>query len=272
MGKLAVGHVSPMLLVTLRWLGVLLLLLVFARQTVQRDWHQLKHRLPYLFAMGALGFTGFNVLFYVSAHHTSALNIGILQGSIPVFALIGTLVVYGTRVTKLQVVGVIVTLLGVAVVATGGNLMILKDQALNFGDALMLLACCLYAGYAVALKGKPAVSPLSIFAILSVSAFLTSLPIVAYEASQQAIVWPTTQGAVVLLLIILLPSFVAQISFMRGVELIGPGRATIFTNLVPVFGSILAVLVLQEAFQGFHALSLLLVLAGIGLAELGKPR
>jgi len=88
-GRLAVGEISPMLLVTLRWLGVLLLMLAFAKRYVRQDWPTLRRHLPYLAAMGALGFTGFNALFYVAAHSTTAVNIGIIQGSMPMFVLLG---------------------------------------------------------------------------------------------------------------------------------------------------------------------------------------
>jgi drug/metabolite transporter (DMT)-like permease len=69
----------------------------------------------------------------------------------------------------------------------------------------------------------------------------------------------------------LFPSFLAQICFIEGVTLIGPGRAGIFVNLVPVFASILAVAILHEPFELFHALALVLVLGGIGLAEWARP-
>jgi drug/metabolite transporter (DMT)-like permease len=66
------------------------------------------------------------------------------------------------------------------------------------------------------------------------------------------------------------PSLLAQIFFLRGVELIGPGRAGLFVNLVPVFGALLAVAILGEPFRLFHALALGLVLGGIYLAEWGR--
>ncbi|MDH3537108.1 MAG: DMT family transporter, partial [Gammaproteobacteria bacterium] len=91
--RLAVGEISPMQLVTLRWLGVVLILLVFARQNIARDWPVLRRHLPFLGLMGSCGFTLFNALFYVAGHHTTAINIGILQGSIPVFVLLGSLLV-----------------------------------------------------------------------------------------------------------------------------------------------------------------------------------
>src|SRR5690606_20091971 len=121
-GRLAVGEVSPMALVTLRWLGAFALLLVFAQGRVRRDWPTLRRRLPFVAAMGALGFTVFTGMFYSAAHWTTAVNIGIIQGAIPVFVLIGAFAAYRMRVGWLQVAGVLVTMLGVAIVASGGEL------------------------------------------------------------------------------------------------------------------------------------------------------
>jgi len=71
----------------------------------------------------------------------------------------------------------------------------------------------------------------------------------------------------VVALIALFPSFVAQIGFMHGVRIIGPGRAGVFINLIPIFASLMAVTFLGESFQGYHAAALVLVLSGIWLAE-----
>lgn len=269
-GRLAVGEISPMLLVSLRWLGAVLLMLVFARQYVQRDWATLRRHLPYLAAMGALGFTAFNALFYIAAHHTTAVNIGIIQGSMPVFVLIGAFLAYRSPVTRLQMGGVALTMVGVVIVGTGGSLERLAALTINHGDVLMVIACTFYSGYAVGLRQRPAVSSLGLFTVIAGAAFIASVPLTITELALGKLQWPTLTGWVVVGLVTLFPSFLAQIFFMNGVALIGPGRAGVFINLVPVFASILAVLVLSEPFEGFHALALALVLSGIWLSERGK--
>ena len=269
-GRLAVGEISPMALVSLRWLGALGLLVAFAHAQVRRDWPVLRTRLPFVAAMGAIGFTVFNALFYLAAHWTTAVNIGIIQGSIPVFVLIGAFVAYRTRVAGLQVAGVLVAMLGVALVAAGGDLARLASLALNFGDVLMIAACVLYAGYTLGLSRRPLVSPLSLFTGMAAAAFVTSLPLALAEAALGRFQWPTPAGWLILGLVTLFPSFLAQISFIQGVALIGPSRAGVFVNLVPVFASILALLILQEPFRLFHAVALALVLGGIWLSEHGK--
>jgi drug/metabolite transporter (DMT)-like permease len=271
LGRLAVGEVSPMALVTLRWLGAFALLVAFAHAQVRRDWPEMRERLPFVAAMGAIGFTVFNALFYVAAHWTTAVNIGIIQGSIPVFVLIGAFAAYRARVALLQVAGVGVTMLGVAIVASDGELLRLASFALNLGDVLMIAACVLYAGYTLGLSRRPLVSPLSLFTGIAAAAFMSSLPLALAEAALGRFQWPTAAGWMIVGLVTLFPSFLAQIAFIQGVTLIGPSRAGVFVNLVPVFASILALLILQEPFRPFHAIALALVLGGICLSEHGKP-
>jgi drug/metabolite transporter (DMT)-like permease len=271
-GRLAVGEISPMALVTLRWLGALGLLVVFAHAQVRRDWPAIRERLLFVAAMGAIGFTVFNTMFYIAAHWTTAVNIGIIQGAVPVFVLIGAFAAYRTRVAGLQVAGVLVTMLGVTIVASGGQLARLASFALNFGDVLMIAACALYAGYTLGLSRRPPVSPLSLFTGMAAAAFVSSLPLALAEAALGRFQWPTPAGWIILGFVTLFPSFLAQISFIQGVTLIGPSRAGVFVNLVPVFASILALLVLKEPFELFHAGALCLVLGGIWLSERGKAR
>lgn len=268
--RLAVGEISPMALVTGRWLGVSLLLALFAHRHLRRDWPVLRPHLFFLSAMGALGFTVFNAVFYVSAYYTTALNIGIIQGSIPMFILLGVFAAYRTRITRLQAAGVSLTMIGVAIVGSGGSMARLAELAINAGDILMVAACMLYAGYAVGLRNRPPASALGLFTVMAFAALVMSVPLTLAELALGQFQWPTTTGWVIVVLVTLLPSLLAQIFFIQGVTMIGPGRAGVFVNLVPVFASILAVVLLDESFEVFHAVALALVLGGILLSERGK--
>ena len=126
--------------------------------------------------MGALGYTVFNALFYAAAHHTTALNITILQGAIPVFVLVGALVAFGTRIMPLQAVGAAITLVGVLAIAAKGDVSTLTSLAFNVGDLWMIAATVLYAGYTLGLRNRPPVYGLVFFAAMACAAVLTSLP------------------------------------------------------------------------------------------------
>jgi drug/metabolite transporter (DMT)-like permease len=270
-GRLAVGLVSPMALICLRWLVVVVVLGMFARREIAAAWPVLAPRWRTVVVMGTLGFTAFNAFLYLSAHHTTAVNIGVIQGVTPAFVLLGGLLAYRTPVRALQVAGLVLTLIGVMVVASRGEIGVLSGLAFNMGDLGMVVASALYAGYTVALRKRPPVAPLAFFAALAGVALLTSLPLVAFEVVTGTVQWPGSKGWALVAFTALIPSFISQIFFMRGVELIGPGRAGIFVNLVPVFAAILAVIILGETFAWHHAVALALVLGGIWLAEQSKP-
>jgi drug/metabolite transporter (DMT)-like permease len=87
------------------------------------------------------------------------------------------------------------------------------------------------------------------------------------------VIWPTTVKAwSVVAYTVIFPSLVSQVLFARGVELIGSNRAGLFMNLVPIFGSFFAVLLLGEAFQVYHGLALVLVIGGIAIAQNLTPK
>jgi drug/metabolite transporter (DMT)-like permease len=266
-GRLAVGEVSPMVITCLRWAIVSFLLIGIKPHRLVQAWPELRRNGRKIAVMAVCGFTFFNALFYVAAHHTTAVNIAILQGAIPVFVVLGTVILYGARVGAIQALGIAATLIGVAVVTTGGRLGALATLQLNFGDALMLLACLLYSGYTLALRDRPNVPNLVFFTALAFIAFLTSLPLLAFEVATGTALWPTPEGWALLAFIALFPSFLAQLGFMRGVQLIGPGRAGLFANLAPVFGALLAVAIIGEPFRLFHLVALVLVVGGILIAE-----
>ena len=265
--RLAVGHISPMALTCLRWLGVILILAPLMRRQVIAELPALVPRWRYIVVMAALGFTVFNALMYAAAHHTSAVNLTILQGSVPVMVLTGSLLWFGTKIRLVQILGMAVTMIGVVTVAARGEMETLATLAFNIGDVWMIFACAGYAAYTVALRKRPAVSGFVFFSALAGAAFALTLPLLAWEAAAGAVVWPDARGWAILLYVTLFPSLLSQIFYMRGVELIGPGRAGLFVNLVPVFGAILAVAILGEPFRFYHALALALVLGGIWLAE-----
>lgn len=271
-GKLAVGAIGPLTLVFWRWIIACSILAIIAREDVKRDWAVLRHHLLAIALMGTLGYTGFNSLFYLSAHYTTAVNMTILQGSIPVFVLIGAWLVYRVRASTLQVFGVIVTLAGVTTIAAQGSWDVLKNLTFNLGDVFLIVACVFYAGYTLALRNRPQVSPLSFFTAMALVACVTSIPLFVMEVVQGHFIWPNAKGFAVLIYAGLFASLLSQLFYMRGVALMGPGRAGIFTNLVPVFGALFAVIFLGEPFHLYHVIALVLVLGGILIAETKKPK
>ena len=268
-GRMAVGQIGPMTLTFGRWALAIGPIAFAARGALRRDLEIMRGRWLFVAAMGALGYTAFNALFYVAAHRTGAINLSIIQGAIPALVLIGARFVFGERVSAPQALGAFATMLGVAAIASQGDWSRLAGLAFNSGDLMMLIASVFYAGYTIGLRDRPRVSGLGLLAGMALAAFLTSLPLFLWEVASGDFVWPTGKGLLLLLYAALGPAFLSQILYMRGVELIGPGRAGVFVNLVPAFGALMAVVLLGEPFAAYHVVALVLVVGGIAIAQRG---
>lgn len=265
--RMAVGQIAPFTLTFARWLLCFIALWLFARRDIRAHWRSLLPHWRHLLLMGMFGFTGFNALMYTAGAYTTAINLAIIQGSIPVIVLLGAVVMFGFRVRALHLIGIAMTFAGIALIASQGQLQRLSELQFNFGDVLMLVACVFYAGYTLGLRNRPSFPPIVYFSAICLVAAVTSAPLFAYEIAIGRFVNPTAIGYGVLVFVGLFPSFVAQLTYLRGVGLIGPARAGLYLNLVPVFGSLLAVVILREPFALYHAQALVLVLGGVLIAD-----
>ena len=269
-GKLAVGHISPMILTSVRWGLAVLFLLAIGGRRLWAERHLVVAELPLLFALGATGFAVFNVALYSALKYTSAINVTIEQAAIPMLIFAINFVLFRMKVTAAQMAGFVMSLVGVAVVASGGSIERLMALEINRGDALMGIAGLAYAAYSVALRYKPKLHWQTMMIAMAFAAFVTSLPFAALEIGRGQAILPDTRGWLVALYTATLPSIAAQVFYMKGVELIGANRAGLFINLVPVLGTVLAIVILGEAFGLHHAVAMVLVIGGIALAERGK--
>lgn len=271
-GKMAVGHVSPMMLTTLRWVFALIVILVLMTPQIRRDWDKIRKHWLQLLAYGVVGFTTFNALLYSALKYTSAINAVILQAGIPMLIFLFNFVLFRTKASIAQVIGFTVTLVGVLVTAAHGDVTSLLSLEFNFGDALMIAACVVYAGYTVALRYKPTMHWQSFIAAPAFGALLSAIPLLFWEIGTGTAIVPDTTGWVIVLYAAIFPSLMSQVLYVRGVEMIGANRAGLFINAIPVFGTLLSVMLIGETFHLFHLVALLLVLGGIAIAEKGRPR
>ncbi|MCC2690841.1 MAG: carboxylate/amino acid/amine transporter [Rhizobiaceae bacterium] len=232
-GKLAVGHVSPMLLTALRWGGAAIVLLAFAGPRLAADWPVIRKHLLLM------------------------------------LIFLGNFLIFGLRPGVVQMAGFVLASAGVVLTASHGELGRLVQLDINFGDALMLIAVTVYAAYSIALRFRPVIHWLSLMAVLCAAAFLASIPFTIAEFAVGGIIMPDATGWGVVIYTALFPSVIAQAFYIKSVALIGANRAGMFINLVPIFGALMSVAVLSDDFRAYHGVALLMVLCGIGLSELG---
>ncbi|MBX4991542.1 drug/metabolite transporter (DMT)-like permease [Rhizobium binae] len=271
-GKLAVGHVSPMMLTFLRWFLAVAVITLISVPQLRKDWPIARKNLPLLLCYGAIGYSLFNAMLYSAVQYTTAINVAIEQAGIPMLIFLLNFVFFRTGISLAQCFGFAMTLLGVALTAAHGDLATLLQLQLNWGDGLMLIAIVAYSLYTIFLRWKPRVDWRTLMAFPAIAAMLTSLPLLLWEAGRGATQWPDQAGWAITLYTAIFPSLLAQILYIKGVEAIGANRAGLFINLVPVFGTLLSVALVGETLQSFHMVSLALTLGGIAIAEKGRPK
>jgi len=270
----ALGEISPLMLTSGRWMIACAILIAIAHRQLREDWPGLAPHWLRIFLMGAGGFTLFHALYYISAHYTTGVNLSIMQGVSPVLVLIGAWLLWRMRVTWIQAFGCALTIFGILIVGTHGNMAELTDLKFNIGDIGMFGASILYAVYTLSLRNRPKASPIGFFIVMALAALIASIPGVVWEWARGELILPTTsKGLMILLYTALFPSLMAQIFYIRSIELIGPNRAILFYNVTPVLSAILATLFLDETFELYHAAALAFVVGGVTIAEkLGRPK
>ena len=271
-GKLAAGVVPPLTFTFLRWSLTTLVLFIIARPYIAADAENIRRHRPFLYMLGAFGFAGFNFALYTALNYTTAINVTIEQSAMPMVIMVFGFLIFRERFLAAQAVGAILSVVGVAMTVTHGDLTALLRLDLNIGDAIMVIGVLLYSGYSVALRRKPAMDWRVFMFALATGAMLFSAPFAAYEVLTGHYPQMSWKTPALVFYITVFPSLMAQIFFIRGVELIGANRSGIFVNLVPLFGALLAILLLGETFELYHAIGLGLVLTGIALAETASRR
>jgi drug/metabolite transporter (DMT)-like permease len=197
----------------------------------------------------------------------SALNALLLQSATPLMIIVWAYLLFRETPTLSQALGVLASLFGVGVIAAHGSLESLARLRLNHGDLWVVAALVIYAFYCVTLRRRPAVSPLSFLVAAMGIGSLMMLPLMCWEVAEGARIQVGLPSYAAIAYTAVLPSFVAYLFFNRGVELIGATRAGQSLHLMPLLGTILAVLVLHEQFQTYHAFGFAMIAAGILMAS-----
>jgi drug/metabolite transporter (DMT)-like permease len=267
LGRAMRGHAPPIALSFWRWAVALLLLLPFTWRGLWAQRRALGAGWLAVVVLGILGVGNFNTLLYVGLRDTTATNAVLLNAACPALIVaIASLGGHG-RPTRARVLGIALSLAGVAVILTQGRPASLRDFRLNPGDAWVLGAVLSWALYTVLLARRPAgIDPLVLLTAFMAAGLAWIAPFYAWEISKGAVLRldAPTLGAVAYVAVF--PSILAYAFWNAGVASLGPSRAGAYGNLMPAFGTVLAVALIGESFHAFHAVGIGLILAGVWMA------
>jgi drug/metabolite transporter (DMT)-like permease len=266
LGRFIAGHIPPITLSVIRWSGAVALLLPFAARYLARDWPLIRKHSGLLAFLALTGFSAYNTMAYYGLQFTTAINGLLLQSVAPLFVAVWSFFLFRDRLTLRQAGGICLSLAGVVVIICHGSLDVLLAIDFNRGDIWFVVALLIYAFYAAILRKRPPIHPTSFLAVGMGLGAVFLLPGMVLElASGRTFVFDT-ESALSLAYICVFPSLLGYLFLNRGIELVGANRAAPFIHLVPVFGSVLAIVLLGESFEFYHAIGYALVFGGITLA------
>ena len=261
------GDVPPMALAFWRWAIAFVLVLPLALPHLKAQWPQLKQGWLPLLALGLLGVGGYNTFAYLALQHTTATNASLLNSFIPIATMAIAWAFLGKRLRRIEGIGVFVSLAGALTIVSRGDPVVLAHLNLNVGDLWMLLAVLDWAIYTVLLAWRPAgVHPMLMLGTTIFIGLLALIPAYGWELLVQDRHMNVHLGSLAVLAYVgVLPSFVGYIFYNRGVAEVGPAKGSLFIHLMPVFGTLLSAVFLNEVPFWYHYLGIGLIFSGIWL-------
>jgi drug/metabolite transporter (DMT)-like permease len=259
--------IPPVALAFWRWTLASLLVLPFVWPVLWRQRDLVRRHLRHLLALALLGVTGFNTLVYVGLQTTTATNAVLIQSTMPLQILLLNRLLFGAAASRRETLSIGLSLFGVLVIITRGDPARLWSGAWVPGDLWILGAALIWATYSVLLRWRPRELDAGAFlGFTLVTGTLALTPFYLLERAGGAVVNWHMPTLVTVAYVAVFPSALAYLFWNRGIALVGANAAGHFMHLMPVFGSLMAVLFLGERFGSHHALGASLVAAGIGLA------
>jgi drug/metabolite transporter (DMT)-like permease len=267
-GRAVVDTIPPVALAQIRWTAAFLILLPFALQSIRGDLAVIRRHIAILVLLSFCGITAFNTLLYWALQYTTAINATLMQATGPLLIGLFSLLIFREALTRRQLAGILVSMLGVVVVVAQGDPVKLLHLDLNVGDILVIVAVGIYGLYSILLRERPGLAPLTFLVVTIGLGALMLVPATVAEA----IAGPrwgalTPDVWAILVYVTIFPSIVAYLAFNRGVQLIGANRAGPFLHLIPLYGAIMAVLFLGERPHLYHGLGALLIVGGVVAAS-----
>lgn len=261
------SQVPPFALSFWRWAVAAAILLPFAAAQLRADGPLIRRNLPMLALFGAIGAGGFTLLGYWGVSYTTAVNATLLNSSLPLFVVPLSWLLLGLTVSGRQLVGLALSLAGVATIVSGGSLQTFARLTLNPGDFLILGGAFLWAVYTVTLKWRPPLRALSFLFTTIAAAAAVSLPFYLWEMWTGRAMTVSPTAVVTIAYLAIFPSIVAYICWNQAVAALGPNVVGFFNPVIPVFGVLFAVILLGEPLHGFHLAGFALVLGGVVLTS-----
>nr|WP_228550532.1 DMT family transporter [Endozoicomonas sp. OPT23] len=267
-GRMSVGEIPPLALSFWRWFLALLVILPFTWKTVLRNRREVLSHWKAILPLAVLSISCFNSLLYLAVQTTQAVNIALLQVSLPVFTMVLAIPLLKQFPTKVQLLGMLIAVPGLILILGKGHWQSIIELNFGEGDLIMLSAVTLWAIYTVLLKrftlplsGAPM---LTVFIAVGV---VFILPFYLWELSIKGGFELNTSTVSLLSYVVIFASLVAYICWNFGVDVLGASNTALFNFLMPVFAAAFAIPLLGETLNHYHWTGAFLIFTGLWVSS-----
>jgi len=273
-GRFVAGVIEPWEIAFFRWLGVFIVTLPFLLLHVKKIWHALKSHFGILVLLSALGIAVFNTLLYIGLQQTTATNALLINSSIPIIILFLSFMILKTTISVRQIVGIVLSTLGVVFLVLKGDVRSILTLSFNQGDFWVIASSLCWASYSVLVKFRP--KSLSSFEFFITTVSLGVVMLLPFYLAQgytlEREVMIVTEHAWVFAYVVLVTSILCYYLWHKGIAQIGADKTGQFTHLMPLFGSFLAYIFLGERLEWYHLGGIMMIGGGIYLCLFVKNK
>ncbi|WP_435149337.1 DMT family transporter [Candidatus Pelagibacter bacterium nBUS_32] len=268
-GKFAsLYEVPPFSLNFYRWFFAWLILAPFTIPEILKKKEYILRNYKLFIILGVTSITVFNSIVYYSLNFTQVISGVLMISTIPVMIMFFSFILKIEKTNIFQIIGVILSFLGVIIIITKANFEILKNLDFNKGDITMVVAMFSWALYSTLLKRqKYELSQLSLLQVVMTFGLIFLIPIYFIEYQIGFRINLDKPFILILSYVVLLPGLASFILWIKGISMIGANRSGVFLHLMPIFSAIMAMIFFNEKFMFYHILGACFIVTGILLSN-----
>ena len=254
-----------------RWLFVWIILFPFTYKEIYKNKKYIIENFRLFLVLGVTGITIFNSVVYYSLYFTQVISGILMISTIPVMIILISSVLKIEKTNNFQIIGVVLSLVGVFCIITKADLELIKNLDFNKGDLSMTIAMFSWATYSALLKKKKyKLSQISLLQVIISFGFIFLIPIYFIENKIGNPLNFSLPFFSILTYAVLFPAIASYLFWIKGISIIGTNRAGVFLHLMPIFGAILAMIIFKEKFMFYHILGAIFIIIGITLSNKKK--
>tara|TARA_Y100000389_G_scaffold165226_1_gene169329 strand:+ start:58 stop:951 length:894 start_codon:yes stop_codon:yes gene_type:complete len=268
-GKFAtLFEIPPLTLNVLRWLSVWIILMPFTYKEIYNNLHYVKKHWIIISFMGLITISTFNSVVYFALNHTQVINAVLVLAAIPAATIALSSLMNIEKTNIFQLFGLLLSILGIGSIISNGDVQKIISLNFNKGDVWMLVCVITWSLYSTLLKkNKFKFSQFTLIQLMVSAGLVFLIPQLFYEKSIGLEVNFNKAFFIILFYVVVFPAIAAYYCWQKGVEIIGPNRASMFIQLMPLFSAVMAIIIFKEKFQLYHFVGAAFIVSGIYLSN-----